>query len=332
MEQVRPVSTETTETFEARDRDYEVLNSPELRAKYLQLTDELICKMVENGTDVAIFLDKSARPVAWMVNKLWDQLAPKTDNEGNPVQKPEIKFLNIDREQWGAMLGRSEDKTGGINVDRLEPTRAEELRDLYAPINGYSNASDESLLTGKNVMIIDEVRQSGDTLAMSEGIIKKVFPDAKSIEGVYWMFGTSRRDKSGNKIGTEVPVWYSDRETTGRLVANRDTNKSDNSNSSRQRVGRYWLSTPFREPDTKGLQLKKEVAWLADDLRDHKLIYMPAPSWPESIDPVENRIERINGITIEEYVTLRREARDNEEFVQLYLDYMAERRTATHAN
>ncbi|MBA3757987.1 hypothetical protein H0X09_03975 [Candidatus Saccharibacteria bacterium] len=311
-------SSVTPENENKNENKYEVLTTPELRAEYLRLTDGLICQMVDKGTDVAIFLDKSARPVAWMVNELWDVLAPSRDLSGEPLKKPEIKFLNIDREQWGAILGRSEDEVGGINVDNLPPKRLEELRDLYAPIKGHSDKEDQSLLSGKNVMVVDEVRVSGDTAEMAHKILAKAFPDAKHISKAYWMDGGVKgNDRTGVRTNTQLPVWYSDRETTGRLVGNRDTSRSGASNSSRQRTGKYWLSAPFREPDLKGRQLKREVYQLAEDLRNHKLLYMPSGSW-EPIEPVDDRIERINGIGIEQYIDLRRKSSSIGELVTNY--------------
>jgi len=310
---------------------YEILYSPELRAKYLTLTDGLIKHLTDQKTEVAIFLDKSARPVAWMVNEMWDVLAPQ-DADGNLIsKKPQIKFLNIDREQWGATLGRSEDKDGLINLDRLHPERLQELRDLYAPIAGVSQESDQTLLTNKNVMVIDEVKMSGDTLAMSEAIIKKAFPDAASVNGAYWMLDPAKRDpRSGALTGGEVPVWYSDETNKGRLVANRDSTKSSMSNSTRQRTGAYWLSTRFRNIDFSGRQLKQEVKWMVNDIRGHRLIYKPASGWDESTEDVDTRIQRINGLSIDEYVGLRREAKDDSELNSLYREYIEAREHSVH--
>ena len=56
-----------------KETDYRILLTPGQRAEFIHYTDGLIQEMTEQRTDVAIFLDKSARPVAWMVNELWDQ-------------------------------------------------------------------------------------------------------------------------------------------------------------------------------------------------------------------------------------------------------------------
>ncbi len=286
---------------EAQDHDYQILLTPELRAEYISLTDSLIQEMATQHTDVAIFLDKSARPVAWMVSELWDTLGPKLA-DGSTPPPPEIKFLNIDREQWGVILGRSEDQ--GISIELLPQERVDELRAVFKPILPQDSA--DTMLTGKKVMLVDEIRVSGDTLEMAHKILARAFPDAEDIQSHYWMNGKVKIDpKSGSRYNSEIPVWYSDREVTGRLIANRDSSKSNQSNSQRQRIGRFWLSTAFREPDHQGIELKREVKLMAEELKNHNLPYLPSPLWDEETEPVEDRIKRINGMTVEEYVNLR---------------------------
>ncbi len=306
------------------EHQYEILYSPAIRAEYLRLTDQLIAKMVEQKTDVGLFLDKSARPVAWMVKELWPILAPIDPETNEQYKLPDIKFVNIDRETMGTILGRSEDKLGGIDIDLLPSERVEELQDVFAPVVGISEAGDTSVFTGKKVMIVDELRQSGDTLVMAEKIVERAFPDAAEVEASYWMHGKIIRDsKSGALIGESGPVWYSDREVTGRLVGNRNSAKSAASSSRRQQRGKFWLGSPFEEKDYKGLRLKREVEWLAEDLSNNKLIYMPSLDWTESSpEPLEQRIERINGISKQEYITLRQEADDTKDFNNMYRDYL----------
>jgi hypothetical protein len=283
MESAPQVSNEANASFEP-ETTYEILKSLEMRAEYITYTDGLISRLAESETDVAIFLDKSARPVAWLVKELWNTLAPVNKQTGQIMKMPEIKFLNIDREQWGPFIGRSEDRTGRI----------------------------------------DEVRTSGDTLKMSEGILKRAFPDAADIEGFYWMPKPAERDtKSGMLISGEVPVWYSDRVVTGRLVANRDENKSANSNSSRQRAGALWLSTNFKgEHDESGRQLKREVKRLAEDFKEHKIPYIHSPIWNSELEPWADRIARFDGLTLHEYAGLKREAGESTaKFIELFYDY-----------
>lgn len=314
MESARILHTKSetkhsTESDKIESLDYQILDAPELRAEYITLTDKLIQELIAKETDIAIYLDKSARPVAWMVNELWDRLAPR-DAEGNVPKKPQTKFLNIDREQWGAIVGRSED-IGGIDVGRLPSKRLQELQATYAPIKGHSKPGDVSLLTNKNVMVIDEVSVSGDTLNISRAILKEAFPDAAKIEAEYWMSGYVKTEpRTGVRKNTKLPVWYSDTRVTGRLVGNRDTSKSAQSNSKRQRDGMYWLSTPFRGfRDVDGLQLKAEVKALVADLETHRMLYRPASGWGD--EELETRMQRINGISVDEYVHLIKMAPDS---------------------
>lgn len=294
--------------------EYKILNNSELRVKYLHLTDELINKMITQRTDVAVFLDKSARPVAWLMHALWDQLAPHDEN-GNIPPEPTIKFLNIDREQWGAVTGRTED--GMINVNDIHQDRINELRHVFAPtdkrVEEASTPDEHSLFAGKRVMLIDEVSVSGDTLRMSHKIFERAFPDAAKIDGMYWMSGNVKEVGRGVRLNTDLPVWYSDKLSTGRGVADRDTTKSSRSASARQRIGRYWLSTTFREgQDKSGIQLRNEASQIAEDLRQHKILYKPASGWiKNTVEGTERRIQRLNGIGLEQYVELRRISHDD---------------------
>jgi len=310
------------------EEEYEILKTPELRANYVSLTDELVRVMVQDEIDVVIYLDKSARPLSWMVDELWDQLAPPADSEGKPYKKPQRKFLNIDREQWGAVLGRSEEREGRIDIRKLPPERAEELREVFAPVQD-NNPEHESLFTNKKILVIDEVMASGDTLEMATGLLDAAFPDAKSIKGIHWMSGT-KATSSGARTNTDLPVWYSDREVTGRLVGDRDTFKSEHSNSKRQRIGKFWLSTAFRNQiDQKGLRLKEEMKILSRDLAEHKIPYMPSPLWEDEIESIDDRIERLDGISVDSYMTLIKATNgDRRSFARLYSEFMHDSQAA----
>ena len=82
---------------------------------YLRKTKNMIKKLSgEDGknpaTDVAIYLDKSARPVSWFVNDLWDVFSDK------PM--PITKHLAIDRTAWfdefGIEIGFGEYKDNNV--------------------------------------------------------------------------------------------------------------------------------------------------------------------------------------------------------------------------
>ena len=305
------------------DKDFHILDTPELRTEYVRLTDRLMAKTVEEETDVIIFLDKSARPLAWLMRELWPVIGSR-DDEGKVLSMPAMKFLNIDREQWGAITGRSEGKDGGIDIDRIPDERIAELRSIFTTSTVDPGLANEipTVLDHKKVMVVDEVRASGDTLAISTGVIKKAFPDMANLTSFHWMGGDVRYDrKSGGSRITTLPVWYSDRDKTGRGVADRDTTKSLSSPSARQRYGAYWLSTRFRDGvDEKGLQLRKECAMLARELREHRIPYIPGPIWPS--DQMIERIQDFNGMPVQDFIKLRKRATDEKvSFPKLYREY-----------
>ena len=49
--------------------------------------------------DHVVYLDKSARPVSWLVNMFWNELALK-DSNSTAVKKPKHSYINIDRSPW----------------------------------------------------------------------------------------------------------------------------------------------------------------------------------------------------------------------------------------
>jgi hypothetical protein len=309
------------------DMDYQILLTPAMRAEYISYTDRLIHEMAEQQTDVAIFLDKSARPVAWMVMELWDQLQPHLPNGGR-MPRPQIKFLNIDKDQRGDTIGTLE--TGGVYADRIPKEELDSLKNIFKPIKYRPGAApgeyvpieynddDESMLTDKKVLIIDEVKVTGTTLEMAEKWVKMVYPDAKEIIGRHWMDGKIRKDpKTGVSLNLALPIWYQKIEE-GRLVANRDAGVSADSYSQKQREGGIWLSRARgaqsrsgryepQKPDKRGLQLRADIKLMSEDLRRGDLPYIPSPQWDDDTESIDSRLERIMGVSVEEYVQLREE-------------------------
>lgn len=287
------------------NEDFQILHTPEMRARYITLTDGLIQKMVEQQTEVAVFLDKSARPIAWMVRKLWDQLQPDVPG-GEKMPMPEMKFLNIDREQWGAVIGRSEGN--GIDIKKLPKERISELRRIFEPVQ--PNNGERTMLSDKTVMVIDEVRVSGDTLDMATQIMKRAFPDAAEIEGEHWMI-PGIKIAAGVRMNEESPVWYDKEKNTGRGVANRDTSVSSKSSSRRQQIGKFWLGTAFKQVDRDGLALRNDINLMTEELRRGMLPYIPSSQWPAETElpfgeTIDHRIERLDGMPVREFAAMRR--------------------------
>lgn len=280
---------------------YRILKDPQIRENYLWYTDDLIARTQKDSIDTIVFLDKSARPVAWFFNAFYDTLVQENE-DGTKPKKPNIKFTNIDREQWGPLIGRSEDEEG-IVYDRLPQKSIENLQNVFAPVS-----NDQSLSSGKNVLIVDEFRASGDTLDMASEIFARAFPGTK-IFSSYWVPSTKAIDiRSGQSIAKGAPVWYSDTKNTGRGIAGRDFTKSRMSPSKRQRIGYEWLSTRFRNEDQltnetnqwivdqEGLKLREEIYQMVKDLHKRKILYRPSSIWSTQIQ--EERVLRYNGFDI----------------------------------
>lgn len=177
------------------------------------------------AADEVIYLDKSARPVSWLVDEFWGDF---TDAE-----KPNSSYLAIDRRTWFPyvgveLIGNEEirDPDGTIHAatgevfwehfNRLpENTQKEylaKIRCLY--IDGGITEEDPdkimntpSRLDGKNITIIDEVARSGSTMEIATGLIARAF-NAKSVNGhVFWADEFKKTDKGETQMGA-APFWY----------------------------------------------------------------------------------------------------------------------------
>lgn len=294
--------------------EYEQLSNPELRYKYVKFTEGLIARAIAEESDALVFLDKSARPVAWLMKALWPTLGfSGFDEQGKPIPAamPAIKFANIDREQWAVAMGRSEGRDGkGITLEGVHPDTIDSLTGLFATRNmsehEYVSEEDTTLFDHKNVLIIDEVMTSGDTLTMATKLFERAFPDANSIRGTYWMTPEKKYDtKSGGTRNADLPIWYNRHSPYGRLVANRDDYKSGQSVSMRQRRGAQFLSTRFDDSDTLGLQLRREMQQLGRDVTEGRMPVTPnSKNRPDDDEFVEKFMNHVNHLSTLEFAKL----------------------------
>ncbi len=323
------VDQEQQELFDNPDRDrvnYDILDGyrrpnghelsgEEVREWYVHLTDELIQRMegdeLHPKPDYVIFLDKSARPVAWLVKELWPILAREPGTEFDEDQipaMPQMKFLNIDREQWQATVGDYQSE--GIDVSKIPQHMVDDLRAIFATklVDEDSNANDTStIFDGKNILVVDEVGVTGATLSIARGVIKRAFPDA-NIDGHHWMSPQIIETK-GAKMNLDVPVWYQKATNLGRGINARDSAVSARSVSQNQRRGRYWLSTAhekyewdeasgeqkrvsMKEVDPLAYQLRQEFHQLAKDVVDGKIMVFPGVTRDDHVE----RAESINDV------------------------------------
>lgn len=286
----------------------------ELRTQYIRNTDELIRQMTEGARftdpksgevaterpDAVIWLDKSARPVAWLAKEMWPTYA--ADADGNVPKRPDFYFVNIDREQWVNTI--DPEGRGTVDIDRVDPTIIRSLRSIFVSPERKKSGLNESIdttpavLDDKKLLIVDEVLSTGRTLNYATKFFSRAFPTAK-IAGSYWMGGIAQRGLAqGN---ADLPIWYKERDVTGRGINNRDERASQVSGSRTQRLGSWFLSTRFSKPDPVSLQLRKELRQIVQDPN-----VLKEPSRVRDEDDQDERIRRFNGMEPREFFAKRK--------------------------
>ncbi len=275
-----------------------------MRAHYVSLTDRLIHRLEEVAAPERLhllFLDKSGRPVAWLVRALWSTLArvPGTacsDRRIPPM--PTMSFANIDREQWWDVTGGSE--TGWIDVSRVPVEQVMQLRLAYlrsepAPMLNPQDALEQpTWLDGKHIVVIDEVRASGDTLTIAGGLVQRAFP-TNLVETAHWMAPEVRRGReSGVAQQIHNPVWYRSDTPAGRLVGDRQA-PDHRGRHWRGRSAPLFLSTVPRERDRMGLRLRSEISAIGRAVAAGQLLSAPAAT--RDVDDAAERIETLYGYT-----------------------------------
>lgn len=286
----------------------------QLRMEYITLTDKLIetiqegafvkdpetGKVEQKPFDNVIFLDKSARPVSWLVRALWDRLA--FDEDGSQTPMPKMNFLNIDREQWIGSV--DEEGTGLVDVSHLSPSIIRSLRSIFVVPNHKGPKIDEAIddapatIDNKNVLIVDEVRSTGRTMNIARKLLNRAFPTTH-FETACWMGGqTAKYVKSSSRGRTltygnaDLPVWYREDSEFGRGVGNRQVDHLPDGTSRTQQLGRWFLSRRFKTVDQDSLQLRKEIEYLAS--------HPDVPIRPSPYrDDADERLAHLNNTTTE---------------------------------
>lgn len=192
-----------------------------LLSEYLQCTDRLIGKMdgtipldnvdvyMSSETGIrgekrdlpppasVIYLDKSARPVEWMVHKLWPILARKPQtpySENNIPKEPKRYFLNIDKKDWLVRMGVPrkylEDAPEElIDITKIDKKHLARIRALYSTVSIDEHNLDDAwnhptIFDGQHVMIIDEVASSGQSLKIAQKLLAMAIPAQFSADNI----------------------------------------------------------------------------------------------------------------------------------------------------
>lgn len=191
----------------------------------------------EEPFDHVVYLDKSARPVSWLVNLFWKQFAAMDEN-GQSGKRPPHSYINIDRAPWFRKVGIevSDDgrqKTNGElatyadflqHVSAITPRHLAEIRALYIPGGIEREDVDDIIesptyLDGKRILIVDEVCRTGATLDIAVKLFQTAFPKARKIAGAYFWHPKEPPMRVGNEnVLTSLPVWYDPDTLEGRGI------------------------------------------------------------------------------------------------------------------
>ena len=258
------------------------------------------------AADAVIYLDKSARPVSWLVDDLWDELTDK--------EKPDESYLAIDRKNWFPRVG-IELKGNEEIVDpdgTLRPATGSDFWEAYDNIpeekkleirariralyikDGIEDENPEkimstpTILDGKNLLIVDEFKRSGSTLDIAKGLLKEAIPELESINGCYFWNDGVRTTEAGNQPGL-TPVWYpkDHADWRGRGVKDideayyRNLYNNDPTPINRAKAyGAFVLGVPLdfeEEPGQLSKEFRREISKIRDDyVNDHILPSLPS--------------------------------------------------------
>lgn len=259
---------------------------------YIALTDRMIqlCGGYREDLpdtpvpDTVIFLDKSARPVAWLMDSLWGQLAD------DDTTQPHYDFLNIDRKTWWALVGRP--LVGEENRNPAEFDVNDVPQELIDQIRTHfviGDVTEENYrekvwqlptnLDGKEVLIVDEVKSSGATTAMAEALLSRAVPEASFRSDYFWQrpyretMEIEIQDKQAKtrRVETQqlnVPAWYNKDTPDGREV--RDPS-------------RLVMADLVRRMPTQE-NIKRKIAWLIESVTPEDL--------GQDLDPVTKRLKQ----------------------------------------
>lgn len=255
-------------------------SSTDLQEHYIYLTSVLIDRIASGADndpskpfDTVMFLDKSARPVAWMLKELWPSIAPQKIDEATgevrTMEMPQIKFANIDRLHWRIDPDQEIVEGGKMREPTLDEIQG--LRSIY-------DVDEQHTISGQNVLIVDEQKESGDTLAVAQDLFSRAFPESR-FESAAWISHPYRYTTNGEKVYdvSEIPVWYPKKDAQklhaveGRAVYDpRDIDPSDPRDPLRRipQAGRQFLSSRPRilKDISMDLEAQKELTYIDTQL------------------------------------------------------------------
>lgn len=218
------------------------LNNREWRREVLERVDQLIDQIKKNDIQELIFLDKSARPLSWLLRNRWEHI----DKKSKP---PKIKYIDLGlRERKGDQLGE-ETVIEQISkeADALYESIDKDKRERYCDDNDWAIWKKNSFAQGEDVdgeiwmsrkhisklyqdvvkrhpklveqirtrygdklgktLIIDDLLFSGGTLRAAVAIFTEAYPEAD-------VFGVHFFNQNAKRPQTQIP-WFKNQRMVG---------------------------------------------------------------------------------------------------------------------
>jgi len=291
-----------------------------------EIADPINPERSQEKPDVVIWLDKSARPVSWFVDAFWEQFA-----EDGAI-KPQDEFLNIDRENWFVKQGHSRidaKRRLGPTDFAIDKVPMEELAGLRAIFTigdlSEDNWQEEvwnlpTRLDNKNILIIDEVKNKGGTLAIATQLIRAAFPGTTVSGDYFWeagafSLGRTSAEKEDQQMET-APVWYDTDSSFGRGIGEvslsywKHLYESEPTQANLKNIlGSFALSAPHHDPETYELtedvlakKLEQDIAYLTYAVADKKVLRTPHKERP--LEQIKDILKN-QGLTIDQFRNYR---------------------------
>jgi hypothetical protein len=155
---------QTAPAAESGPFSYTLLTDPGVRKQLFldaqALVDKIFASSRKKHPDVMFFLDRSARPSAWLFQEAWKQTRPD-------VPMPDIKFINIGKEKADPnFLGKYAspgEQQRFIDRWRNHPF-VQELRKFFP-----------QEINGKKIWVVDEYEQEGVSVMIAKVLLEAAF-------------------------------------------------------------------------------------------------------------------------------------------------------------
>lgn len=204
-----------------------VKTQEELLDKYVRLLNPLVEEIVgsedQPGYDKVVFLDKSARPLAWMLRAFWPHIAPQKRDaktrELTVAPMPAMRFVNIDRLNWRKDPNKEIEEAGARDIEDEDVAG---LRSIFQFRHHDKNdelvANKANDMDGQRILLVDEQSETGDTLKAARSLFERAFPSSK-IATKAWISHPHSVSRKGERESSvkEIPMWYPPKDTKTQL-------------------------------------------------------------------------------------------------------------------